>query len=101
MKKENCTYYDNGYCKKGLPGTTCIDPATTEKGRCVAYYEGTPPIMIPSSWPAALTWQDIRSIVEIADKLVEKDVNGQLPEVCETEEGYYKAILEEFNKTRK
>lgn len=48
-----------------------------------------------------LTWQDIRSIVEIADKLVEKDVNGQLPEVCETEEGYYKAILEEFNKTRK
>lgn len=49
----------------------------------------------------ALTWQDIKTIVEIADKLVEKDVNGQLPEVCETEEGYYKAILEEFNKTRK
>lgn len=48
-----------------------------------------------------LTWQDIKTIVEIADKMVEKDVNGQLPEVCETEEGYYKAILEKFNKTRK
>ena len=48
-----------------------------------------------------LTWQDIKTIVEIADKMVEKDVNGQLPEVCETEEGYYKAILKEFNKTRK
>ena len=48
-----------------------------------------------------LTWRDIRTIVEIADKLVEKDVIGRLPEVCETEEGYYKAILEEFNKTRK
>ena len=48
-----------------------------------------------------LTWQDIKTIVEIADKMVEKDVNGQLPEVCETEEGYYMAILEEFNKTRK
>lgn len=48
-----------------------------------------------------LTWQDIKSIVKIADKLVEKDVNEQLPEVCETEQGYYMAILEEFNKTRK
>ena len=49
----------------------------------------------------ALTWQDIKTIVEIADGLVEKDVNGQLPDVCETEEGYYKAILDAFNKTRK
>lgn len=48
-----------------------------------------------------LTWRDIKTIVEIADKMVEKDVNGQLPEVCETEEGYYKAILDAFNKIRK
>ena len=48
-----------------------------------------------------LTWQDIKIIVEIVDKMVEKDINGELPSCCDTEEGYYKAVLEKFNKTRK
>ena len=97
MKKENCTYYDNGHCKKGLPGTWCYPVG------CVAMTD-KPIESLGIHYPlphTALTWRDIKTIVEIADKLVEKDVNGQLPEVCETEEGYYKAILEEFNKTRK
>ncbi len=47
-----------------------------------------------------LTWQNIKTIVEIADKMVIEDPNEH-PDWLETEEGYYKAILEEFNKTRK
>ena len=48
----------------------------------------------------ALTWQDIKTIVEIADSLVTEDPNDH-PAWLETEEGYYEAVLEEFNKTRK
>ena len=43
----------------------------------------------------ALTWQDIKTIVELADDLVQDD------SVTETEEEYYKAVLDAFNKTRK
>lgn len=96
-RKENCSYYAAGYCRKGLPGTKCYPVG------CVAMTDK--PIESLSIHyplrPTAPTWQDIKTIVEIADKMVEKDVNGKLPKVCETEEGYYKAILEQFNKTRK
>ena len=42
-----------------------------------------------------LTWQDIKTIVELADDLVQDD------SVTETEEEYFKAVLDAFNKTRK
>jgi len=42
-----------------------------------------------------LTWQDINTIVELADDLVQDD------SVTETEEEYFKAVLDAFNKTRK
>lgn len=107
---EDCIFHHDGYCLKGLAGTRC------ELVGCVAYQEKPVTHPIPSyPFPTeeqhrndmdglkrlVLTWKDIKTIVELADKMVEKDVNGQLPDVCETEEGYYKAILEEFNKTRK
>lgn len=104
MKKEDCAYYDNGYCRKGLPGTKC------EIVGCVAsmpkpiestmiHYPSTSPI---DYWyqkylnkKVQLTWQDIKTIVNLADDLVQDD------SVTETEEEYYKAILDAFNKTRK
>lgn len=42
-----------------------------------------------------LTWQDIKTIVKLADDLIKDD------SVTETEEEYYKAVLDAFNKTRK
>lgn len=47
-----------------------------------------------------LTWKDIKIIVEIADKMVSEDPNEH-PDWLETEEGYYNAILDAFNKIRK
>lgn len=48
-----------------------------------------------------LTWQDIRKIVKIADNMVDLDCMGNLPEHCETEEGYYKEVLKRFNDDKK
>ena len=45
-----------------------------------------------------LTWQDIKAIVEIEKSLITTwDDLAKYP----SEESYYKAVLEEFNKTRK
>ena len=91
MKKENCTYYAAGYCRKGLPGTRCYPTG------CVAMTDKpieSLNIHYPLR-PIALTWQDIKTIVELADDLVQDD------SVTETEEEYYKAVLDAFNKTRK
>lgn len=43
-----------------------------------------------------LTWQDIKRIVNIADDMIDLDVQDKLPECCATEEGYYKEILKRF-----
>lgn len=43
----------------------------------------------------ALTWQDIKTVVKLADDLIQDD------SVTETEEEYYKAVLDAFNQTRK
>ena len=43
----------------------------------------------------ALTWQDIKTILKLADDLIRDD------SITETEEEYFKAILDAFNKTRK
>lgn len=93
----NCAYYDGGYCKKGLPGTLC------ELTGCVAWMPK--PIEsttihyhhLPGVKP--LTWQDIKAIVEIADRLVTEDPNDH-PAWIETEESYYKAVLDEYLKTK-
>ena len=47
-----------------------------------------------------LTWQDIKRIVNIADKMIEEDVDGDLPEYCETEQGYYEEVLKRFKKSK-
>lgn len=43
-----------------------------------------------------LTWEDVRKIVNIADKMIDLDVMDELPECCESEEGYYTEILNRF-----
>ena len=106
MKKEDCAYYDNGYCRKGLPGTKC------EIVGCVAsmpkpiestmiHYPSTTPI---DYWyqkylnkKVQLTWQDIKTIVEIADNIANQGIEKWVG----YQDEYYKAILEELKKTRK
>lgn len=97
-----CAYYDGGFCLKGLPGTLCelqgcvvwtddlsVRPVLTHIGREIkSGYEVKP-----------LTWQDIKAIVEIADRMVTEDPNDH-PAWLETEESYYKAVLEEYLKTK-
>lgn len=46
-----------------------------------------------------ITWQDCKRIVEIADRMVTEDPNDH-PAWIETEESYYKAVLEEYLKTK-
>ena len=41
-----------------------------------------------------MTWQDIRRIVQIADEI------RKSPEFCRTEEGYYKEILNRYDKEK-
>ena len=50
-----------------------------------------------------LIWQDIKAIVEIADRMVDSlfEEKGKHLDDYPNEEAYYKAVLEEFNKTRK
>ena len=43
-----------------------------------------------------LTWQDIKRIVNIADDMIDLDIQDKLPECCATEEGYYREILKRF-----
>jgi hypothetical protein len=45
----------------------------------------------------AFTWQDIKTIVEIADNIANQGIEKWVG----YQDEYYKAILEEFNKTRK
>ena len=47
-----------------------------------------------------LTWKDIKRIVNIADDLIDLDIQDKLPECCSSEEGYYSEILDRFNKTK-
>ena len=101
----NCAYYDGGFCLKGLPGTLCelqgcaawtddlsVRPVATHIGREIkAGYEVKP-----------LTWQDIKAIVEIADRIVNGcfEEKGKHLDDFPTEESYYKAVLEEYLKTK-
>lgn len=48
-----------------------------------------------------LTWKDIKTIVNIADRLVDLDCMDELPECCKTEEGYYTEILNRYNDFKK
>ena len=51
----------------------------------------------------AMTWEDVKRIVEIADKLcpyTSKDI-AEFQENFQTEKAYYKRVLEEFNDGRK
>ena len=45
-----------------------------------------------------LTWKDMKRIVIIADSLLTRDVNGKLPDFCDSEEDYYTAILTRFQE---
>lgn len=118
MKKENCTYYDNGYCKKGLPGTTCIDATSNKGGRCVAYYEGELPHVMPIAdehlkvmhkhynehrgqlLDLSLTWKDCKRIVEIADALTEYAEVGIIEPFLSSEEAFYKEVLKRFKEEK-
>lgn len=100
-KKVDCIWHHGDNCMKGLPGTIC-DP----NGCAARMPQGTAQIvnqMLERAVPIELTWQDIKAIVNIADSLLrvtEREdhflINSRFP----TEESYYKAVLEEFNKTR-
>lgn len=47
-----------------------------------------------------LTWKDIKTIVNIADDMIDLDIQDKLPECCATEEGYYQEILNRFLKRK-
>lgn len=47
-----------------------------------------------------LTWKDIKTIVNIADDMIDLDIQDKLPEYCATEEGYYQEILNRFLKRK-
>ncbi len=47
-----------------------------------------------------LTWEDIRQIVNIADYFIKESLEGDMPEYLETEEKYYRKILETFNSIK-
>lgn len=47
-----------------------------------------------------LTWEDIKLIVNIADDMIDLDIQDKLPECCATEEGYYQEILSRFLKRK-
>ena len=49
----------------------------------------------------ALTWQDIKRIVQIADDLLPGIDTMALLSEFQTEEAYYKEILKRFNETKK
>ena len=45
-----------------------------------------------------MDWKDIKLIVNIADDLIDLDVQDKLPECCRTEEGYYTEILKRYEE---
>ena len=47
-----------------------------------------------------LTWEDIKRIVNIADDMIDLDIQDELPECCKTEQGYYEEIMNRYNKWR-
>lgn len=47
-----------------------------------------------------LTWLDIKLIVNIADDMIDKDCLDELPECCNTEEGYYTEILRLYKEKK-
>lgn len=100
---EDCIFYHDGFCLKGLAGTRC------DLIGCVAYQDKPVTHPIPSyPFPTekehrndmnrlqrlVLTWQDIKRIVNIADDLLRDD------SVLSSEEEYYTAILKAFNQEK-
>ena len=47
-----------------------------------------------------MDWKEIKKIVNIADNMIDLDIQDKLPECCATEEGYYKEILKKYNETK-
>ena len=48
----------------------------------------------------ALTWEDMKEIVHIADTMIDMDPNDR-PEWMESEKAYYSEILKRFKESRK
>ena len=46
-----------------------------------------------------LTWQDMKKIDLLMEKLVEEDINGDL-EWCDSEESYYTELLKRFEESK-
>lgn len=111
MKKENCAYYDNGYCRKGLPGTKC------EIVGCVAsipkpvestmiHYPSTSPIdyWYQKYLKEKLTWQDVAIILTIYVEGVENGKYKQYADPKRLKEllkEYSEDVLREFVKIKK
>lgn len=49
----------------------------------------------------ALTWEDMKAITDIADKMMEEIVPHHSPEWLETEEKYYTEVLKRFKEAKK
>ena len=46
-----------------------------------------------------LTWEDMKKIDLLMEKLVEEDINGEL-EWCDSEESYYTELLKRFEESK-
>ncbi len=102
MSKVKCAWYWKGYCNKGLPGTKCEVKGCIAKTEVVSYSIVAAQTGIENGYEQAkkdyaLTWQDIKTIVEIADNIANQGIEKWVG----YQDEYYKAVLEEFNKTRK
>ncbi len=49
----------------------------------------------------ALTWEDMKAITDIADKMMEEIVPHHSPEWLETEEKYYTEVLKRYLEAKK
>ena len=49
----------------------------------------------------ALTWEDVKVITDIADKMMEEIVPHHSPEWLETEEKYYTEVLKRFKEAKR
>lgn len=54
-----------------------------------------------------LTWQDVKKIIKIADRLINDAINrvfkedGDVTDIYPTEESYYTEVLNEYNEEEK
>lgn len=84
------------WAKAVMPGGYTIDLDANETTRNVFKlgYETAEKDLV-------LTWEDMKAITDIADKMMEEIVPHHSPEWLETEEKYYTEVLKRFKEAKR